>query len=130
NVLQAEGVSAAFYSAAGGLFASADGRIVDRTGEAIAGATNWGSDLVSLDTACAPPRAVLASGTGYALDRDQIQAYEIIDSQPFARGEPMVLHGPVTALWPSINPGEATVVVQNSKTGDYEASRLGVSCAQ
>ena len=44
--------------------------------------------------------------------------------------EPMALPGPITALWPAETPGQATLVVRNSKTGNYEASRLGVACAE
>ena len=50
--------------------------------------------------------------------------------QATAQSEPMSLAGPVLALWPADAPSEATVVVRNLKTGNYEASRLGLACAQ
>jgi len=47
-----------------------------------------------------------------------------------ARSEPISLPGPVTALWPAVEPAQATLVVRNSNTGNYEASRLAVACAE
>jgi hypothetical protein len=42
----------------------------------------------------------------------------------------MILTGPITALWPAETAGQATLVIRNSKTGNYEASRLGLACAE
>ena len=67
---------------------------------------------------------------GDAEDHDQIQAYEMVDGQAVAASDLLFLPGPVTALWPSETPGQSTVVIRNSKTGNYEASRLGVACTE
>jgi hypothetical protein len=40
------------------------------------------------------------------------------------------LSGTVTALWPAESPGQATLVVRNLQTGQYEASRLGLACTE
>jgi hypothetical protein len=72
----------------------------------------------------------LGSAAGDAEDHDQIQAYEMVDGQAVAASDLLFLPGPVTALWPSETPGQSTLVIRNSKTGNYEASRLGVACTE
>ena len=44
--------------------------------------------------------------------------------------DPLPLPGPVTALWPAESGKAATLVVHNLQTGEYEASRLQLACAQ
>ena len=44
------------------------------------------------------------------------------------KSDALALPGPVTALWPAENGHDATLVVHNLQTGEYEASRLGVAC--
>ncbi len=77
-----------------------------------------------------PDPTVLASGSGDNPDQDQAQAFEIASGRAAPLSEPLTLPGPITALWPAETTGQATLVVRNSKTGNYEASRLGVACTQ
>ena len=65
---------------------------------------------------------IVVSGAGEG--EDQMQAYEITGGQVRAVSEPLPLPGPVTALWP------ASVVLHNLRTGNYEASRLAMACAE
>lgn len=44
--------------------------------------------------------------------------------------DPLPLPGPMTALWRAETGREVTLVVHNLQTGEYEASRLGLACAQ
>ena len=129
NVLESDGTRGASYSIAYGWFSTADRRITNRSGEYLRGADGWGSDLASIESPCSPNPIVLASGAGDSTDRDQIQAYEIVDGQAIAASEPIRMPGPITALWPAETPGQVTAVIRNSKTGNYEASRLGVACS-
>ncbi len=130
NLLESDGGASAFYAVGGGLFATQNGRIQDRAGEVRAGSDGWGSDLASIENPCVPGWMVLATKAADAGDGDQIQAYEIANGQVIPASEPMTLPGTVTALWPSEAPGQVTLVVRNSKTGDYEASRLRLACAE
>jgi hypothetical protein len=130
NLLEWDGVRGAFYAAAGGLFATANGRIQDHAGEPIPGTERWGSDLAGIGNSCGLNSLILTTNAGDSTDGDQIQAYEIANGQATAASEPMTLPGPVMALWPAETPGQATLVIRNSKTGNYEASRLGVACAE
>jgi hypothetical protein len=41
---------------------------------------------------------------------------------------PLVLTGEPSALWSSETPGEASLVVWNSSTHEYEASRVAIRC--
>ncbi|HLK19461.1 MAG TPA: hypothetical protein VKT81_10905 [Bryobacteraceae bacterium] len=88
------------------------------------------SEGTPIENPCGPGWLMLNSAAGDAEDRDQVQAYERVDGVPTAASDPLFLAGPVTALWPSETPGQASVVIRNSKTGNYEASRLGVACAE
>jgi hypothetical protein len=87
-------------------------------------------ELSSIENPCDAGWIMLGSGAGDAEDRDQIQAYEMVDGQAVAASDLFLLPGPVSALWPSETPGQSTLVIRNSKTGNYEASRLGVACAE
>jgi hypothetical protein len=109
NMLESEAVKAPFYSIANGFFGGAEG---------------WGSDIAAVQDPCAGAPAVIASGA--ATDHDEVRAY---NSQATPASQALPLPGPVTALWPSETRGEATLVVHNLQTGEYEASRLGLSCS-
>lgn len=130
NLLESDAARGPFYSAAAGWFAAANGRIQDRAGDPIPGADGWGSDLVSIENSCGIAATVLAAKAGDSPDQDQVQAYEMANGQAVPAGEPLTLPGAVTALWPAEIPGQATLVIRNSKTGRYEASRLGLACAE
>ena len=77
-----------------------------------------------------PGWMILASRAGDAEEHDQIQAYETVDGRAVAVSEAMTVPGPALELWPAETPAQVTLVIRNSKTGNYEASRLGVACAQ
>ena len=120
NLLEPDGGGEPFYSAGAGWFANTEDRIVDRAGQHLAGSEGWGSEISSIENPCGPGWMVLVSGAGDAQDRDQIQAYEIADGQVVAASEAVALPGPVTALWPAETRGLSTLVIRNSKTGNYE----------
>ena len=81
-----------------------------------------------IDNPCA--QSAIAIADGNSSDHDQVQAFEIAGGQASAASEPLAMPGTVTALWPAETRGQVTLVVRNSQTGDYEASRLGLACAQ
>lgn len=130
NLLESDNARGPFYSAAAGGFATSEGRIVDRAGQPLPGTEGWGSEITSAENPCGPGWMALVSAAGDAQNHDQIQAYEIADGQAVAASDPIALPGPVTALWPAETRGQSTLVIRNSKTGNYEASRLGVACAE
>ena len=130
NLLESDGTKQPFYSSAAGWFARPGGRIEDRSGDVLRNANAWGSGMLSIENPCGAGWLALATQAGDAGARDQIQAFEIADGQAIAQSEAMPLAGPVLALWPAEAPSEATVVIRNLKTGTYEASRLGLACAQ
>ena len=92
------------------------------------GAEGWGSDIAAMDNPCAQSAIQIADGNNS--DHDQVQAFEIAGGQASAASEPLAVPGLVTALWPAETRGQVTVVVRDSQTGDYAASRLGLACAQ
>ncbi len=126
NVLESDAMKAPFYSSAGGLFAMADGRVEDRSGQAVAGSEGWGSDIAGVMDPCGAPAAVIAAGSND--EREEIRVYEM-DGQAAPVSAALPLPGPVTALWPAES-SQATLVIRNLQTGQYEASRLALACAQ
>src|ERR1017187_666858 len=130
NVLESDNFRATFYGAAAGWFATSEDRILSPTGDLLAGSDGWGSQISSVENPCGSGWMLLGSAAGDAQDRDQIQAYEVVDRQTVAASDAIALPGPVTALWPAETPGQSTLVIRNAKTGNYEASRLGVACAE
>jgi hypothetical protein len=122
NTLESDSVHSTFYNAAAGLFATTGGKIEDRAGEPTAGAEKWGTDLTN--------PLVIATTAGDATAGDQIQIYDIANGQAAPASNALPLNGPVMALWPAETAGQASLVVRNSKTGFYEASRLGLACAE
>jgi hypothetical protein len=89
---------------------------------------DWGSDLASIADPCAAGTVVIASSSNS--EHDSVRAYLIRDGQANPVSDPLPLPGPVTALWPAEAPRQATLVVRNLQTGQYEASRLAVACTQ
>jgi len=130
NVLQSGGVKGSFYNAAQGLFASSNDSIQDRAGTTAPGTESWGSDLAAIANPCRSGNVLIVSLPGDNREHDQVQIFEMISGQPVARSEALGLEGQVTALWPAETPGQATLVVRNPKTGNYEASRLALACAE
>jgi hypothetical protein len=106
NQLESDAVRTPFYTTAHGLFGGAEG---------------WGSDIAPIDDACS---GIIASST---TDHDSVRAYT---TQAVAESDALPLPGPVTALWPAETRGQVTLVVRNTQTGEYEASRLGLACSQ
>jgi len=130
NLLESDRLRGRFYTAASGLFAAADGRLQDRLGESVSGTEAFGSDLATIESTCGANPVILAAKSGDRADHDEIQAYEIAGGNAAPLSVPTPLAGPVTALWPAETSGQATLVSRNSKTGNYEASRLRVVCAE
>ncbi len=130
NLLESSGVAGAFYTAAAGLVDAPDGRIKDRSNAAMAGTDSWGSDIASIENSCGPAPLVMTAASGDATAGDRVQLFDIASGQAVPASEALALPGPVTALWPAETPGQVTLVIRNSKTGNYEASRLGLACAE
>src|SRR5260370_34153267 len=115
NLLEADGVRGAFFSAANGLFAASDGRIRDHAGEPLASSDAWGSDLAGIANPCGAGATLLAVTAGDSQERDQVQAYEIARGQAAPLSEPMDLAGPGPPLWPNHTPAPPPPTVAHSK---------------
>jgi hypothetical protein len=111
------------------LFAAIDGQVhmVDGVSDQSTRLT-WGSDLVSVKTACGAGWQVLATGSGYA--DDSVRAYEFPDRDPVAVSAPVEFPGAVTSLWTEAKGDTSIAVVRNRESGSYEAFRLALACSQ
>jgi hypothetical protein len=126
NLLQSDTARTPFYTVANGFYTTAGGRVQDRSGQVLAGAEAWGSDIAGIEDPCGGA-AIVASANS---DREEIRVYEVANGEVTLASDALPLPGPVTALWPAESPGEATLVVRNLQTGQYEVSRLGLACTQ
>jgi hypothetical protein len=88
----------------------------------------WGSDWASVADPCGVGTVVIASSLN--TEHDSVRAYLIRDGQANPVSDPLPLPGPVTALWPAESTRQATLVVHNLQTGEYEASRLALACTE
>jgi hypothetical protein len=90
-------------------------------------------DAVLISMECNGRSVALATGSGDWTEADFVQGYEIgaLKGQgAIVSGHPLELAGPVTALWPAGASGLARAVVQNLKTGNYEAHLVTATCGQ
>lgn len=127
NTVESDATKTPFFTSAGGLFAMTDGRVLDRSGQPVTGAEGWGSDIAAISDPCGSGVAIIASAN---TDREDVRVFEVVNGQAVPASNSMPLPGPVTALWQSEAPAEATLVVRNLQTGQYEATRLGVACTE
>ena len=112
------------------LFAGMDGEIhfVDGVTDQAMKA-DWGSDIVSVKTACGSGWQVLATGTAEN-GMDTIRTYEIADRDPVPVTAALDFAGEITALWTEAKGDSAIAVVRDQETGEYEAFRVAVACSQ
>jgi hypothetical protein len=82
------------------------------------------ADRATIADPCGAGRVEIASSENN--EHDSVRAFE----QATPLSDPMSLPGPATALWPAESGREVTLVVHNLQTGEYEASRLVLACAQ
>lgn len=130
--------TAKFYSAAAipkanyalWIFSATDGsqHLLDGITDQIAH-WNWGSDLIAMGSACGAGAQVLATTRGDS-PNDSVRAYEFPDRDPVAVSAPVDFSGTITALWPETKGKSAIAIAHNTKTGNYEAYRLSISCAE
>lgn len=125
-----EGPRGRYYTSAesgGAVFQSeTDGRTRMYTGSGDAAARvleGWGSELARIESGCGAH--IIAS-----LEADQIQAFRYGNGVVRPTTTPLVLDGPVTAIWPSEKKDQVTVIVRNRTTGNHEASRVSVACSE
>ncbi len=88
----------------------------------------WGSDWASIADPCGAGTVVIASSPN--TEHDSVRGYEVANGQATPASDAIPLQGPVTALWPAESHAQATLVVRNLQTGEYEASRLGLACTE
>jgi hypothetical protein len=112
------------------ILAAVDGPalLYEDAGKPMAKFLGWGSEIVSVGTGCGTAWQVLATRPGDWTEPEAIQAYEILDRQAVAVGQPLEFAGPVTALWPTVDGKSAHAVVRNMKTGKYEAYNITITC--
>jgi hypothetical protein len=87
-------------------------------------ALGFGPDRESIPNPCGVGLVEIASSAN--IEHDSVRIWDGTDPA----SDPLPLPGPVTALWTAETGREVTLVFHNLQTGEYEASRLGLACAQ
>jgi hypothetical protein len=112
------------------LFAGVDGQIHLINGMSDQSAKlGWGSDIISVRTACGAGWQVLATSSG-GTGADSVRTYEFPGRDPVAVSAAVDFSGEITALWTEAKGDTAIAVVHNRESGSYEAFRLALSCNQ
>jgi hypothetical protein len=125
--------NAAEYARSGGtvtLFSQTNGQVVlyDKgVQKIITGTRDWGSDIVSIHSACGEGSLLLVSAAG-AAPTDSVRAYEIPGREAIPVSGPMPLDGSVMAMWPTNDGATATVVIRKEQPVQYEAYNVSVVC--
>jgi hypothetical protein len=112
------------------IFVALDGQVhlLDGGGDRIA-KLNWGSDLAGVRTACGAGWQLLATSPGTD-GTDFVRAYEVPDRDPVAVSPTVDFSGPISAMWTEAKGDTAVAIAKNLETGNYEAFRLSMACAQ
>jgi hypothetical protein len=135
-----------FYSAAAlprpnytlWMLAAVDGSIhmIDGITDQAVRSARWGSDLAALRSSCGAGVQLLVTGTGDLSpdnQHDRLRAFEIPDRDPVAVSSPLEFDGLITALWPDASlTGAVAIIKREDKredTGQYEANRISITCA-
>jgi hypothetical protein len=111
------------------LLALENGRaeMFDGSFNAVSAMPAWGSDIAGIDARCGAATQVLATRAGDADEPDAIQSWAVTDRTAAAVTAPILLPGPVTALWPA-SANSALAVARNLATGRYEAYVVTLAC--
>jgi hypothetical protein len=83
---------------------------------------------LAMGSICGSTSEFLASGSGDDTQADSVQAFEMQPAGPVAVSAELGFPGPVVALHSALAAPRA--VVRNLSTGNYEAYRLSITCAQ
>jgi len=105
-----------------------DAQLLGRAAEPALSFAGWGSEFVSVASACNAAWQVLATGPQDWTQADWIQLYEIDSRRAVAVGQPLSVPGPVLALWSFDDGRSARMISRNLQTGMYEASMVSISC--
>jgi len=120
------------------MLAAVDGSIhmIDGITDQAVQSARWGSDLAALRSSCGAGVQLLVSDTGDLSpdnQRDRLRAFEIPDRDPVAVSSPLEFDGPITALWPDASLTSAVAIIKREDkredTGQYEANRISITCA-
>ena len=132
----------AFYGAAP-LTAEADARwlvtapegrllFLDSGRRALESAVSAGDEVAAVDTACVPGSfVILAARAGPGLaDAEALQLFQVIGRRLLPLASPVVLPGPLTALWAAPGARTATAVSRDTSSGRYVAFQIAIICGR
>jgi hypothetical protein len=114
------------------LAAATDGKtyLYNDAGKSEGTIDGWGSNIAGIKTACGSGWQVLATRPGDWTVVDSLAAYEIVDRNAVAIGEPIDFPGPVIGLSPAPDGRTADAVVLDRDAGLYEAYTISLSCGR
>jgi hypothetical protein len=127
-----------FYSAASlpiadrnmWIFTGVDGQVRWTDGgpeQALASASEWGSDIAQLRSGCGVGTQVIATSKAATVGTDSLRAYEVLNQQATAVSAPLSFDGTVTALWSQAGDSQVIATTRTAK-GSYETHAISLSC--
>ncbi|HEV8385026.1 MAG TPA: hypothetical protein VGQ11_09165 [Candidatus Acidoferrales bacterium] len=92
--------------------------------------SGWGSQLKGILSQCGMGSQLLVTGPGDWTEADSVQAFEFEGTTPLAVSNSIRFPGPVPELQGGTAARSVHAIVQNLKTGRYEAYTLTLSCGR
>jgi hypothetical protein len=118
------------------LVAAPDGRLLfldtsRRTLEAVA---STGDDVAAVDATCVPGSYVILSAhaaeAANVADAEALQLFQVIGRRLVPAASPVILSGPLTALWAAPGAHTVTAVSRDRSSGRYAAFQIAILCGR
>jgi hypothetical protein len=115
------------------LVAAPDGRLLflDSGRRALESAVSAGDEVAAVETTCVPGSyVILSTRAGPAADAESLQLFQVIGRRLVPAASPVVLPGPLTALWAAPGARTAMAVSRDPSSGRYAAFQIAIICGR
>jgi hypothetical protein len=115
------------------LVTAPEGRLLflDSGRRALESAASASDDVAAVDAACSPGSYVILSArAGPGTGAEALQLFEVIGRRLVPAASPVILPGPLTALWAAPGARTATAVSRDTSSGRYAAFQIAIICSR
>jgi hypothetical protein len=118
------------------LVTAPDGRLLflDNARRTLESAAGTGDDVAAVDAACAPGSYVMLSSRASASPliggSEALQLFQVIGRRLVPAASPVVMPGPLTALWAAPRASTVTAISRDTISGRYAAFQIAIICGR
>jgi hypothetical protein len=118
------------------LVTAPDGRLLflDGARRTLDSAAGTGDDVAAVTAACAPGSYVLLSSRASASPviggAEALQLFQVIGRRLVPAASPVVMPGPLTALWAAAGASTVTAISRDTNSGQYAAFQIAIICGR